>query len=422
MTMNKKLFFLLALMLGTAGRASAQTDLSLTWDEARKMALEHNPAVKSARAAMEQADFSYFASLNSYMPQVSLSNSVTRSGGDASPASNRWGASVSASEDLLNLKTISSVRISRIAREQAEADYLSASASVRQNLGSAFIDLLFAQKRIEVQKKISGIRRENSKLIKLKYESGMESKGNSLYTSALAENADVSVKKAERQLFISQRSLLEAMGLEGTASVTAKGDISVPVFSLDEARIAQAIERSPDMVSARKSLESAKERTSSARYSAYPTLKASQSLGWNGPTEFPQTNSWSLGLSLSIPIFSGGPTYYSNTLSASKKALTAAEENFRARKISLAASLRSGYDDYLSAAETAGANTSLLKANEERYKEAQIKYMAGSISFIDLENVEQNFVDSDLNQLDYARTAHSRKLSLEQLLGTGIED
>jgi outer membrane protein TolC len=248
MTMNKKLFFLLALMLGTAGRASAQTDLSLTWDEARKMALEHNPAVKSARAAMEQADFSYFASLNSYMPQVSLSNSVTRSGGDASPASNRWGASVSASEDLLNLKTISSVRISRIAREQAEADYLSASASVRQNLGSAFIDLLFAQKRIEVQKKISGIRRENSKLIKLKYESGMESKGNSLYTSALAENADVSVKKAERQLFISQRSLLEAMGLEGTASVTAKGDISVPVFSLDEARIAQAIERSPDMV------------------------------------------------------------------------------------------------------------------------------------------------------------------------------
>jgi hypothetical protein len=48
--------------------------------------------------------------------------------------------------------------------------------------------------------------------------------------------------------------------------------------------------------------------------------------------------------------------------------------------------------------------------------------MAGSISFIDLENVEQNFVDSDLNQLDYARTAHSRKLSLEQLLGTGIED
>lgn len=420
--MNKKLVFLLALMLGPAGWASAQQDLSLTWDEARKVALEHNPDIKAARAAMEQAGFNYLASLNSYMPQVSLSNSVSRSGGDNSPAANRWGASVSASEDLLNLKTISSVRIDRIAREKAEADYLNVSASVRQTLGSAFVDLLFAQKRIEVQKKIAGIRRENAKLINLKYQSGMESKGNSLYTDALAENADVSVKKAERQLFISRRAMLEAMGMEGTSAVTAKGDISVPAFSLDEAHIAQAIEKSPGMVSARKSLESAKERTASARYSAYPTLKASQSLGWNGPTEFPQTNTWALGLSLSIPVFSGGPTYYANTLSASKKALTAAEENFRAQKISLAASLRSGYDDFLSAAETAQANTSLLKANDERYKEAQIKYMAGSISFIDLENVEQNFVDSDLNQLDFARTAHSRKLSLEQLLGVGIEE
>ena len=419
--MNKKLLFLPLVFL-LAGAAAAQQGLTLTWEEARKLALQNNPSVKAARAAMEAAGYNYLAGLNSYMPQVSLSNSVTRSGGDDVSASNRWGASISASEDLLDLKNVSSVKSSRISREKAEADYLSASAAARQRLGLAFIDLLFAQKRIEVQKKIAGIRRENAKLINLKYESGMESKGNSLYTAALAENADVAVKKAERQLVIAQRSLLEAIGLEGTAAVTALGDIDVPAFTLDEARLAWAMEKTPDIVSARKPREAAKERTNSARYSAYPTLRASQSLGWSGPTEFPQTNSWSLGLSLSLPLFSSGPTYYFNSLSASKKSLAAAEESFRAQKISLAAALRSGYDDYLSSAETAAANTSLLRASEERYKEAQIKYMAGKISFIDLENVEQNFVDSDLNQLDFARAAHSRKLSLEQLLGTAIED
>ena len=419
--MNKKLLFLPLVFL-LAGAAAAQQGLTLTWEEARKLALQNNPSVKAARAAMEAAGYNYLAGLNSYMPQVSLSNSVTRSGGDDVSASNRWGASISASEDLLDLKNVSSVKSSRISREKAEADYLSASAAARQRLGLAFIDLLFAQKRIEVQKKIAGIRRENAKLIKLKYESGMESKGNSLYTAALAENADVSVKKAERQLVIAQRALLETIGLEGTVPVAAQGDIGVPEFALDETRVAWALEKTPDIVSARKTLESAKERANSARYYSYPTLRASQSLGWNGPTEFPQTSSWSLGLSLSVPIFSGGPTYYFNALSASKKALTAAEENFRAQKIALAAALRSGYDEYLGSAETAAANTSLLRANEERYKEAQIKYMAGKISFIDLENVEQNFVDSDLNQLDFARAAHSRKLSLEQLLGTAIED
>jgi len=420
MTINKKIL-ILPLFLLTAASSAAQ-QLTLDWEGARRLAVEHNPAVKAARASMEQAGYSYLAGLNSYMPQVSLSHSMSRSGGDGSSPSNRWSASLSASEDLLNLRTVSSVKSGRIAKEKAEADYLAASASARQTLAAAFADLLFAQKRIEVQKKILGIRRENARLIKLKYESGMESKGNALYTEALAENSAVSVNKTERQLAVAQRALLGAIGLEGNPQVKAGGDISVPAFALDEARVSRALDISPRIVSARKTLESANERTSSARYYAYPTLRASQSYGWSGDREFPQDKSWSLGLSLSLPIFSGGPTYYFNTLSAAKKALTAAEENFKAERISLAASLRSGYDDYLSAAETALAGVSLLRANEERFKEAQIKYMAGKISFIDLENVEQSFVDSDLNQLDYVRTAHSRKLALEQLLGVGIEE
>lgn len=421
MTLNKK-FLVLPLVLLLAGRAAAQQELSLAWNDARKLAMANNPSIKAARAAMEQAGYNYLAGLNSYLPQVSLSNSLSRSGGDNSSPSSRVSASVSASEDLLNLKNVSSVRSDRISKEKAEADYLSASASAREDLGGAFADLLFAQKRLEVQKKILNIRLENARLIRLKYESGMESKGNALYTDALAENAGVSVKASERQLAVAQRALLETIGLEGTQRVKALGDIGVPVFLLEEARVRQALEKAPRIVSARKTLEAAKERTASARYGAYPTLRASQSLSWSGVSEFPSDRSWSLGLSLSLPLFSGGPTYYFHSLSAAKQALLAAEENYRAGRISLASSLRSGYDDFLSAAETAGANTSLLRANEERYKEAQIKYMAGKISFIDLINVEQNFVDSDLNQLNFARTAYARKLTLEQLLGVGMEE
>ena len=419
MTM-KKIFLTLAVSLAAAAPLAAQ-QLSLTWDEAKRLALENNPAVKAARASMEQAGHNYLAGLNSYLPQVSVSHSVSRSGGDGSSPSDRWGASISASEELFNLRTVSSVKSARISREKAEADYRAASASARQTLAGAFQDLLFAQRRVEVQKKIHGIRLENAKLIRLKYESGMESKGNALYTEALAENAGVSVKKAERQLASAQRALLEAIGLEGTRGVTASGDIGVPDFVMGEGDVSLALERSPRITSAKKTLEAAKERKNSAGYYAMPSLRANGSYGWSGDSEFPRDKSWSMGLSLSIPIFSGGPTYYFNNLSAYKKALLAAEEEYKAARIALAASLRSGYDDYLSAAETARANTALLKANEERYKEAQIKYMAGKISFIDLENVEQNFVDSDLNQLDYARAAHSRKLTLEQLLGVGME-
>ncbi|MCX5793301.1 MAG: TolC family protein [Elusimicrobia bacterium] len=428
MTINKK-FLLLPLVLLLAGPAAAQQQLTLTWDEARRLAVEHNPAVKAARASMEQAGYDYLAvsGLNyfiGYKPDLNVSRGLSGRGDiTTKPAATTWNAGISVSETLLNFNTASGVKTSRIAKEKAVADYLDRSASARQTLAGAFVDLLFAQKRIEVQKKILNMRVENAKLIKLKYESGMESRGNALYTGALAENAAVSVKKAERQLTIAQRSLLQAIGLEGDiSSVTAKGDISVPAFALDEARVNQALEKSPGIVSAKKTLEAAKERTNAAGNSAYPTLSASQSYGWSDVNDFPQRAGWSLGLRLDIPLFSGGPTTYFNKLSAAKKALAAAEENFKAERIALTTSLRSGYDDFLSASETALASVSLSKANDERYKEAQIKYMAGNISFIDLENVEQNFVDSDLNQLDLARAAYSRKLALEQQLGVGVEE
>ncbi len=359
----KKILFTLAAALLAAGQLGAQ---ELSWDEARRLALEHNPSVKAARAAMEQAGYSYLASVNSYLPQVSVSHSVNRSGGDNSSPSDRWSASISASQELLNLRTVSTVKSARISREKAEADYLAASASARQALAGAFADLLFAQRRVEVQRKIHGIRLENAKLIRLKYESGMESKGNALYTEALAGNAAVSVKRAERDLASARRALAEAIGLEGSPALAAKGGIEVPEFALDGAAVDSALELSPRIVAAKKNLEAAKERASSARYYAYPSLRASGSYGWSGDTEFPRDKNWSMGLSLSLPLFAGGPTYYSNNLSAYKKALTAAEQDYKAARIALAASLRSGYDSYLSAAETAGAGVGLLAANEER--------------------------------------------------------
>ncbi|MDO8804822.1 MAG: TolC family protein [Elusimicrobiota bacterium] len=421
MTINNK-FLLLPLVLLLAGRAAAQQQLTLDWDGARRLAIANNPSVRAARASMEQAGHAYLAGLNSYLPQISASHSFSRSGGDGSSPANRWSASLAASEDLLNLRTVSSVKSSRISREKAEADYLAASASVRQALAGAFADLLFAQKRVEVQRNILAIRDENAKLIRLKYEGGRESKGNALYTEALAGNAAVAVKKTERQLAAAQRALLQAMGVEGAGAVTAKGGLSVPGFSLDEARISGALEISPRIMSARKTLEAARERNNSARYYAYPTLRASQSYGWSGDREFPQNKSWSLGLTLSLPLFSGGPTYYFNNLSAYKKAQVAAEENYRAERISLSAALRTGYDDFLSAAETAAASASLLEANKERYSEAQVRYLAGKVSFIDLANVEQSFIDSELSQLDSVRAAYSRRAAVEQLLGVGVEE
>jgi len=425
MTINKKIL-ILPLVLLLAGRAAAQ-QLTLDWDAARRLAMANNPSVKAARASMEQAGYAYLSvsGLNyyiNYQPDINIGASKIGWTGNVGHTTTGWDVGLTVTETLLNFRTASTVKTSLLAKEKAASDYQGASAMARQALAAAFANLLFAQKEIDVQKKILDMRVSKAKLIRLKYESGMESKGNTLLAEAQAERDAVSVKQAERQLVITQRALLEAIGLEGNIQVTASGDINVPSFTLEEARVARALEKSPGIVSAKKTLEAAKERVRSTRYSAYPTINTNQSYGWSDDSESDLNKSWSLGINLNIPLFGGGPTSYFNDLAAAKRSLAAAEENFKARRISLVSALRSGYDRYLSAVETARANVSMLRATEECYKEAQITYMAGKLSFIDLDNKEQAFANTDSNQFNYTRAAYNSKLELEQLLGVGVEE
>ncbi|HBE88466.1 MAG TPA: hypothetical protein DDW67_04920 [Elusimicrobia bacterium] len=413
----KKLFLLVSLTALAASPASAE---EITWEQCVREALANNPSLNAKRLAIEQNRHTYLSGYNAFMPNISLSHSVSRSGGDSSDASTSWRAGISASETLFNLKTFSSIRSSKLSFEKAEADYRAESASLRQTLYSAFVNLLFSQEKLAAQKKVLDLRDQNARLIKLKYESGMESRGNMLYAEALYEVAKADTAKAERSLDIARRGLLAAMGTSAYRPLAAKGEFSSPEYALDTGDLRPLVEASPRIVSQKKSLGTYEERLLSAKYDAAPSLSASQSMSWSGPYEFPERKSWSLGLSLSIPILSNGPTYYKHNTAAARAALKAAEEGLRGTVLELENDILNYYNEFLNARQTAAAHVRILEASEERYKESQIKYMAGKISFLDLENIEQNLVDARLNQLEYLKNANTRKLSVENLLGVGL--
>jgi outer membrane protein TolC len=370
---------------------------------------------------VEQYKYHYRAGFNAYLPSVNISNSVSRSATDPVSPSTRYSAGISASEPIFNLKALSSIRSSRIAYEKADADYRAASASLRQALYSAFVSLVYAQENVATQKKVLVIRENNAQLVKLDYDSGTESRGNMMYAAALAGLSKSGVTQAERSLDSARLDLLNSMGFADFRPVVAKASLTAPDYTLDLANVKTLMENIPQVVSQEKGVESLKERMLSSKYDLYPTLSASQSVGWSGPTEFPSTRNWSLGLSLNLPIFSNGITYYANNTKAADRALKSGEASLMDTKNLLEGSIRNGYNDFLNAKDNALVNVVLLNANEERYKESQIKYQAGKMSFIDLETTEQSLVDGQLNQLSYFKNANTSKISLESLIGTGLE-
>jgi outer membrane protein TolC len=413
---------ILILLLAALPQAvsAAEIPAELTWQDCAAIALKNNPSLSAQRNAMEQAKYSYLAGLNVYYPQIGLSHSFNRNGSQSGSASSNWAAGVSASENLFNLKAFSSIHSSKLGYEKAEEDYLNQSAALRQTLSNAFLSLIYAQANLKAQKRIYEIRDQNAKLIKLHYDSGMESRGNMLYSDALAEQARIDVARAERSLDSARRDLLSAMGTADYVAVTAKGDLTLPDFTLDLAGLRAKIEEIPQVRSQEKSLAVLKEKLLSAKFDAVPTLTASQSVGWNGHSEFPSNRTWSFGFSLNLPLFSNGLTYYAENTKAAASALKSGEESLRSLKVGLENDLVGAYYSFLNARDSVRAVAAVFNANEERYKESQIHYMAGQISFIDLETIEQSLVDSQLNQLNLLKNAGTSKIALENLLGVGL--
>jgi outer membrane protein TolC len=409
-------------VLSVSKAPGTDANSELSWADCVREALANNPGLKAKKMAIDQYRYLYLAGYNAYLPKINLSHSVNRSGGDNTTPSNRWNLSVSASEPIFSLGAMSSIRTARISYDKAASDYRIESASLRQALYSAFTNLIVAQEQVRVDEKILSIREQNAKLIKLKYDSGMESRGNMLYAAALYEQSKTNSAKSARSLNTARRELFKNMGSFVYRPVTAVGGLTVPDYDFNADSVKEVLEKTPQVISQEKSVESQKERLLSARYDLFPTLNASQSMSWSGPQEFTVDRSWALGLNLSLPLLSNGITYYPNSTKAAKLAFQSAEESLRDLKLSLENDILSGYDSFLNSRDTALANVNVLAANEERYKESQIKYMAGQISFIDLENVEQSMVDAQQNQLQFLRNANSGKASLENLLGVGLEE
>lgn len=422
--MMEKIFLPLFLITSSVlpSASGGQVPMELTWADCVREALANNPGLKAKKLAIDQNKYLYLAGYNAYLPKINLSHSVTRSGGDGTTPSNRWGLSVSASEPVFNLGATSSIRTARINYDKAASDYRIESAAARQALYSAFLGLMAAQDQVAVDKRILEIREQNAKLIKMKYDSGMESRGNMLYAAALFELSRTNAAKSGRSLNMARRELLRNMGSSAYRPVTVKGELAVPDYGFDAGSVKEALDKTPQVASQEKSLEAQKERLLSARYDLFPTVSASQSVSWSGPRQFDVDRSWSMGLSMSLPLLSGGLTYYPNSTKAARLAFKSAEESLRGLKLSLESGILNGYEDFLNSRDTALANVSVLAANEERYKESQIKYTAGQISFIDLVNVEASMVDARQNQLQYLRTANNKKLALENLLGVGLEE
>lgn len=414
------LILALTAAIGSSTRSIADSLSALTWDEARKMAGETNPSLASQREALEQARYNYQAARATYWPTVSGSAGYTRSDSDSQPggASDRTSMGLSAQYSLFSgFADQARVQQAEASLTRATADWIGAQADVSAALRRAFLRLLYAQQRVTMTESIVQRRRQNLDLVQLRFDSGSENKGSLLRTKATTSQAAADLEQARRGIAVQQRELANALGQSDNDAWIVQGDWANAAPESDPAwkDLARA---TPAVRAAEAGVEGNKASVIIARGTIYPDLSLRGGIDRSGDDWPPDNDSWSVGASLSVPLFAGGQNI--NKLSAAKAALRQSEAQLEAAEQSALLDLKTAWTNLRDAQQRRAVQAEFLEAAEVRAEIAREQYANGLLSFQNWDQIEDELIQSQQSLLSSDRDAAIAAAEWDRARGLSI--
>jgi outer membrane protein TolC len=324
-------FFLMLLLAS----ASAQAE-SLTWEQSLAEARDNNPELRAAEFSLQGAEFDERGSYQNFFPQVS--GAVSYAHTDADMAGNTgtvsgdsYGLSLNANQNLFNgLADLAKVDQAKAAKEKSKEAFRAAFARISADLKNAFANMRYAQEYQKLADQIVTRRRDNLSLVDLRFDHGSENKGSVLLSRANLEQAKLEAMQAKNALEVARSDFARVLGRDNADGIEVKGSVPLQSPKKDEA-ISLTASRTPAYLQSKASEKSADAGLSLAQSGFFPTLGLTGSVGKNDTQWFPQQNRWTIGATLTIPIFSGGSTYYGakSAAKASEAAAKTAENTYR---------------------------------------------------------------------------------------------
>lgn len=420
--MHRTLILLLGsgLALSSAPIARAASLSSLTWDEARTLAAQANPALTAGREALEQARYDYQAARASYWPTVSGSAGYSRSDTDGSEggASDQTSMGLSAQYSLFSgFSDQARVHQSEAALRGVEANWSSTQADVSASLRRSFVQLLYAQQRVAMSESIVSRRQQNLDLVQLRFDSGSENEGSLLRAKATTGQAEAELEQARRSVHVQQRGLSSVLGQDARDEWVVKGDWQHEDPDPDPLwdDLAKAM---PSVRAAQAALESSRAALTIARGTIYPDLALRAGIDRSGDEWPPTSDGWSVGTTLSVPLFSGGKNI--NQLNSASAALRQAEAQLREAKQAALLSLETAWTNLRDARQQRDVRDQFLRAAQVRAEISREQYATGLLSFQNWDQIEDELIQSQQSLLASDRDAALAAAEWDRTRGISI--
>lgn len=439
---------LLAVFLPVAvsGQASSDSTVYLNLDKALEIALDSNPVVKVADKEITKQEYSKKGVLANLFPTVDFSANYNRTikkqvmymggdlaggmGGDADAGfevgrSNTWSAGFAASMPIVSATLWQQLSVSSDAVELAVEQSRSSKLSMVNQVKQAYYGVLLANDSYKVFKDTYDNAMENYLDIKRKYDQGLVSEYDLI-------RADVSVKNAEPNMYDAQNSIVLAkwrlkalMGIDLDMQIECEGNLMDYVDRL----YADYMSVDTTMIAGNSSLRQLDIQHSQlvkskkmAQAAYYPSLNLSFSHQWMAMADNFKFGDYrwnpytTLGVSLNIPIFSGGSRY--SSVKQSQIQLEQLELNRLDTERNLMVSVRQYVDQMKTAIKQYQASSDGVSQAKKGYDIAVKRYDTGAGTLLEINDSRLALTLSQNNRNQAIYSFLVAKSSLDETLGT----
>lgn len=424
------------LVVGTASALHAQELRQVTLAEALELAARAQPAMVAARQDIRKAAASQREATGAFLPDLRLTGSAAQqpvglrfeqSTGTFRPAGFPHSETYSFNSQLdlfTGMRRGATRRAAGATMDQREATLLRQEYAVALSTKQTFYQALRSGALVNVQQTRLRSAEEQLRLTAERLRLGATTRSDSLRARVEYGQAQLALIQAQNDLRDAQANLGRAIQVEGLATPVYDSTLETRVTNLDTAVLRQeARAAAPTVREAETALAAARAQVGVARSYYMPTISATGRYYWSGTGDAwagnsSLTPSWSVGFSLSYPLFD---RFTRETRSANASAdVETGEARLRDARLALDASLTQAFAALEAAAARIDIARVSVQAAEEDLRLQRERYRLGAVTIIEVlasqGNLDQAQVDLVQARYDYLVA----RAQIEALVGRSL--
>ena len=445
--LSLSLAFLIALAVALPARAqeqAAQPDVrQITFNEAVRIALDQNVALRRAANAVEGQSIAVSDSRMAFFPDLGFFTRGSQNyGRSIDPTTNDFNneayesftASAETGVNVFNgFGDVAALRQNRLLLDAADTEYDRQQQEVVFEVMSRYLDLITRQEQVGIQEEALEAQRQTLEQIEELVRVGVRPVSDQYLQQAETASTELALLNAQRDAQLAEVALIQTLQLDpfGAYDFAAPDVEEVPLTPEDYglgSLLENAFERRSDLQAQEVRIDAAEEGLRVARSGYFPRVGLSFGYGsrWSNAFQSPLAGSFfdqldqqrggSVGLSLSLPIFDRFQTR--NNVQRAQVSYENARLDLQDLRQNVALQVRQAYLDYLTAEKELDVTEKQLQAADLALEAAQERYNVGAGTIVELTDARATQVRAASERVQARYDFLFQKRLIDYYLGT----